>query len=89
MSAKRTIPPSASRADVFMYIIRVFLLNVVKNFALGRNNYDQSVDATFQVFSEHGIAPIHLARVANAYVALLNVINAEYDEIDNKNECPN
>lgn len=89
MSVKHNFPPSASRADVFMYIMRVFLLNVVKGFALGKNNYDQWVDAAFQALSEHGIAPIHLARVANAYVALLNVINAEYDEIEKKGECPN
>lgn len=88
MSAKRT-RHTATRADVFMYIVRVFLLRVAKSFALGKNTYEQHLDSALEAFAEHGIAPIHLARVSNALVYLLNVINAEYDDIDNKSKPVN
>lgn len=84
MSAKRTIQ-KASRADIFMLIVRLFVLSVARGFAQGKNNHEEELDTALNAIARYGIAPIHLVNVSQSLVALLKVINAEYDAIDEEN----
>jgi hypothetical protein len=80
------IPPTATRADVFMLIVRVMVLGTIKGFVLGRNTHREFLDEALESCARHGIAPIHLVNVSNVLVALLHTANAEYDAIDNQSE---
>jgi hypothetical protein len=88
MATKRA-PNGASQADIFMLAMRVFLLGVIRGFAVGKNTHEEYLDEALQTLVKYGIAPIHLVNVSNAVVALLHVANAEYDAIEKQDECPN
>jgi len=83
------IPPTATKADVFMLIVRIFALGVIRGFAVGKNTHAEYLQEALEMMTEHGIAPKHLVAVSNALVEVLHLANAEYDLINQADERVN